>query len=146
MVYDTDGSGNVLRGDHPKNAGDRAYGHGDEITLELTGSLSADDPGVADGKLEKGRFVQLDGNGGVSRIVADANDTTGDFIYDGEYDAVLKHGAEIGDEVTVHLRGAQRVAEPQESPGDGTSDSRVDDDVWPVVETYDNLDELIVLR
>lgn len=119
MVYDLD------RGEHPKNAGDRAYGHGNEITLELVEGDTAD---PYDSSVAKGLFVNLDGDGGVYRPT-DGAGAANDPL---EYDAVLKHSAELGDEVTVHLRGAQRVAETQ--------------DVWPVVEGYDNGDELIVLR
>lgn len=118
MVYDLD------RGEHPKNAGDRAYGHGDEITLEYDSGVS----GAAE--LGAGYFVDFAGNG----VVVPAGEVSdgGTGTEPAEYDGVLKNSAGVGDEVTVHLRGAQRVAETQ--------------DVWPVVDTYDGGDELIVLR
>ena len=129
MVYDTNSDGTIDRGDHPKNAGDRGYGHGDEITLELT-ALDDAESAVTDGELPKGYFVDFDGQGGVERV--GGADDTDDYAGTGAFEAVLKHSAEVGDEVTVHLRGAQRVAEAQ--------------DVWPVLDTYDGGDELIALR
>ena len=78
---------NLDRGEHPKNAGDRAYGHGDTVTLEL---VSAD--------VEAGDFVKLVGDGTVDGEPADS-----------EYDAVAKHSAESGDDLAVHLRGVVRV-------------------------------------
>lgn len=138
MVYDLD------RGDHPKNAGDRAYGHGDEITFELSVGTKSEVDLNEDDELPAGYFVDFDGAGGVAR--ADQNDGSTDVAYglgddsttdgtEASYDAVLKHSAEDGEQVTVHLRGAQRVAESQ--------------DVWPVVDEYADDgtgDKLIVLR
>lgn len=84
----------------PKNPGDRAYGHGDEITFELA---SADSDTNADGELPRGYFVDFNGDGTVTRLA--------DMPTNGNYDAVLKHTAAPGDDVTCHLRGAVRVAE-----------------------------------
>lgn len=84
--YD-DGTGGYTgenRGPFPKNPGDRAYGHGDEVTLELTGSASAGD------------VVTLNGDGTV---------TPGG----GDEDGVTMIGGDSGDHVTVHLQGVVRV-------------------------------------
>ena len=94
---------NLDRGEHPKNAGDRAYGHGDTVTLELV-----------DADVEAGDFVELPGDGTVS------GDGAGD-------DAVAKHGAEVGDDLAVHLRGVVSGSD------------------WPVIDDVDG-DDLIVLR
>ena len=106
---------NLDRDEHPKNAGDRAYGHGDTVTLELAG----------DDDVEGGDFVDLVGDGTVD---ADPN---GDGSL--EYEAVAKHGAEVGDDLAVHLRGVVRVGE----------DASGSD--WPVIDDVDG-DDLIVLR
>jgi len=98
---------NLDRGEHPKNAGDRAYGHGDQVTLEL---VNAD--------VEAGDFVNLVGDGTV-----DVDDT--------EYDAVAKHSAESGDDLAVHLRGVVRVGE--DPTGEWPVVDDYDGDGWLIV-------------
>lgn len=113
------------RGEHPKNAGDRGFGHGDQITVELS-NIDADVSQTnADGELIRGHFVDFVGDGTVERT----DDGTG---YTGSYEAVLKHSAAEGDDVTIHNRGVVRVAESGHS--------------FPVIDSFNNGDELIVLR
>jgi len=136
------------RGEHPKNAGDRAYGHGDEITMELSsvGTESATALN-ADGELPAGYFVDFDGSGGVARpdqiassadVAYGAGDESTTDGTEAGYHAVLKESAAVGDKVTVAIRGAQRVAEEPATSSDP--------EVWPTVDTYNNGDRLIILR
>ena len=89
----------------PKHPGERSHGHGNEITLTL-------DSGLTDG-VGRGQWVQLVGDGTVS---TQATDDAGASL---PFNAVLKHSAEPGEEVTVHVSGLIRAAE--ESP-DGVGD------------------------
>lgn len=126
MVYDLDAEGNIDRGDNPKNPGDRGYGHGDQITFEF---VEGDDGTVSyDSDVNAGLFVNFDGDGGVYRpsTIDNADDPLA-------YDGVVKHSASLGDDVTVHVRGAPRVAE------DPT-------DEWPVLKDFGDGEYLIALR
>lgn len=105
----------------PKHAGERAYGHGDQITFELD---TVDDAYLDDdGKLPRGYFVDLNGDGTVSRGA--------DYETSGAYDGVTKHSRAPGEDVTVHLRGSPRVAEGGHE--------------YDVVDTVDG-EDVIVLR
>jgi len=123
MAYDVNEDGSIDRGENPKNPGDRGFGHGDQITLELV----SEGENLAD-EVDAGYFVNFDGEGGVYRPV-DADDEETPL----EYHAVLKNSAEAGELVTVHVRGAVRTAEdPLEN--------------WPVITALDDDDYLIALR
>lgn len=78
------------RGPHPKNAGDRAYGHGLTITVDANEDLDA------------GVWVNFDGDGGVD---AEADPGT-----EGA-DALTKLSADAGEEIQVHTRGVVRATE-----------------------------------
>lgn len=123
MSYDLNADGSIDRGENPKNPGDRGFGHGDQITLEFDVADPEDADLNEDGKLPAGYFVNFDGDGGVVRQDVD------------NMDAVLKHDAEPGELVTVHVRGAIRVAE---DPAAETE--------WPVITALDDDDYLIALR
>lgn len=123
MSYTIDEDGNIDRGENPKNPGDRGFGHGDQITLDF----HADGDNL-ENEAESGYFVNFDGEGGVYRPV-DPDDSDNPL----EYHGVLKHDVEDGEKVTVHVRGAIRVAE---DPGEE----------WPVITALDDDDYLIALR
>jgi len=113
MSYDIV-DGEIDRGEHPKNPGDRAFGHGDQVTLELELEDSEDEHLDEDGKLPAGYFVNFTGNGSVKRETSEPNS-----------DAVLKNATAEGELGTVHIRGAIRTAED----GDGE---------WPTIDEFDD--------
>ena len=124
--------GSIDRDDHPKNAGDRGFGHGDSITLELgDGSASGDTAaGGYVSSVSAGEFVDLNGEGGVYR--ASTVDDTDEPL---QYEAVAKHDADVGDDLTVHLQGAVRVSE------DPTADAD-----HKILDSYSNGDYLVLLE
>jgi len=79
------------RGPHPNSPGELAFDRGQSITLEATEQLTA------------GQFVTFDGSGGVG--------AAGDLTDTGHVDAVVRHDAASGDDVTVHTYGVVRVTE-----------------------------------
>lgn len=116
--------------DSPKNPGDRAYGHGDTVTLDIG---AVPDSELVNGELPEGYFVDLDGTGGVTRP-GDGTDT-GDYASTGNFEAVLKYPVDpaVDDEAVVQLRGCVRAAES----GHGHDVVRAD---------FGDGSELIVLR
>ena len=129
MSYDLNADGSIDRGENPKNPGDRGFGHGDQVTLEYNES-----PG-GPAELEAGYFVNFDGEGGVYRPEDDVDLT---------YDGILKHDAEDGELVTVHVRGAIRSGEYPAHDADGPAPEL--DAEWPVITALDDDDYLIALR
>lgn len=110
--------------ENPKNPGDRAYGHGDQISVEANAAVS------------KGQWAKLDGAGGIDPVVeVDPTDVPDDLV-------VVKHSAETGEGTTAHLRGVVRAGILEDS---GTTDGVAYP--YPVVREYDVDDSaLYVLR
>lgn len=101
----------------PLNPGDRAYGHGDQVTFDFDGEEGD--------SVEKGDWVEFHETENMTVVLPDDTEPS--------YDAVVKHAAEAGEKVTVHLRGVVR-AKPEAHD-------------YPVVQTYDDDNtELVVLR
>ena len=87
-----------------KNPGDRGYGFGNEVTLTLDPNASIDGD-----QLDAGFWVELDGAGGVTAAFEDTDSDGNPDSYTHLQEGVLKHSAEPGDEVTVHLSGVVRA-------------------------------------
>ena len=124
----------IDRDNFPKNPGDRGYGHGDNVTLDL---VKGDKSSVSyETSLSAGQFVNLDGEGGVYR--PSVPDNSDDPL---TYDAILAHDAEnVGDDAGVHLRGDIRAVEEPVNGTNGPTDVR-----WDVIDAVDG-DFIVALR
>lgn len=94
--------------DMPKNPGDRAFGHGDKVTVELAGEDA----------VEGGDWLAVDPEGtpGEGELVVEPAD-----LVEGEPSeiyCVAKYNAEPGETLTANFRGMVRAVEDPEAPYD----------------------------
>ncbi len=115
----------------PKNPGDRGFGHGDTVTLEVgtqgydSASYETDDDGTY---IPAGSWIRLEGDGTIRIYDDDGSGGSGTTQFDG----VIKHKRYVGDDASVHLQGVVRV-------------SNNESEAEAVLNSYDDGDSLVHL-
>lgn len=117
---------------HPKHPGERGFGHGNTVTLELADrgneadSFEEDDGGKY---LPRGTWIRTNGDGTFSAY----DDYDGGAGEEAAFDGVLKHTRYVGDEGSVHLQGVVRVYDNE-------------DEADSVLDVFDDGDALVLIN